>query len=307
MSLLKQILIRFAPQFILELAKSWKKNIRRREINTQRKTNAALTKEFLIEELKRIGIKSGDHVLVHSALSKIGYIENGPTTLINALLDVVGADGTLLMPSFPAKGRNKDHLESHPFFDMKNTPSQMGITTEIFRKMPNIFRSFHPTDAVCAKGKLAEHFTNSHYNQLTPYNEFSPFRKLCDANGKILMLGTTLNGACTNLHTLEDAVNFEYPVYDNRIFEVNMIDAYNNKSTVKTKVHNPTYSAKRNADALKPLFEKEKVLTNDQIGDAKTMLIDAKKMLEVMIEYYNGDGVTMYTPYGKKGNLKYSS
>lgn len=307
MSALKQILIRFAPQFILEFAKSWKKNIRRKELDKQRNSNSALSKEILIQELKRIGIKSGDHVLVHSALSKIGYIENGPTTLIQALLDVVGDDGTLLMPSFPAKGRNKDHLESHPFFDIKNTPSQMGITTEIFRKMPNVFRSFHPTDAVCAKGKLAAHFTNSHYNQLTPYNEFSPFRKLCDANGKILMLGTTLNGACTNLHTLEDAVNFEYPVYDDKVFEINMIDNNNNSSIVKTKVHNPIYSAKRNADALKPLFENEKVLTNDQIGDAKTMLIDANEMLDVMIRYYNGDGVTMYTPYGKKGNLKYNS
>ena len=307
MSLLKQILIRFAPQFILELAKSWKKNIRRKELDKQRNLNIALTKEILIKELRRIGINAGDHVLVHSALSKIGYIENGPTTLIEALIDVVDDNGTLLMPSFPAKGRNKDHLESYPFFDIKNTPSQMGITTEIFRKMPDVFRSFHPTDTVCAKGKLAEHFTNSHYNQLTPYNEFSPFRKLCDANGKILMLGTTLNGACTNLHTLEDAVDFEYPVYDDKIFEVTMIDANSNSSIVKTKVHNPVYSAKRNADALKPLFEKEKALTNDQIGDAKTMLIDANKMFEVLVKYYNGDGVTMYTPYGKKGNLKYDS
>lgn len=307
LSVLKQILIRYSPQFLLEFLKRLKKNIRRKEIDIQRKKNASLTKEYLIRDFKRIGINAGDHVLVHSSLSKIGYIENGPTSLIEALLDVIGENGTLLMPSFPAKGRNKDHLESQPFFDLLNTPSQMGITTEIFRKMPNVFRSFHPTDPVCAKGKLAEFFTNTHYNQLTPYNEFSPFKKLCEANGKILMLGTTLNGACTNLHTLEDALNFEYPVYDDRIFEVTMIDIKKNKSIVKTKVHNPIYSAKRNADALKPLFEKENVLTNDQIGEAKTMLIDAKRMFEVMIHYYNVDGVSMYTPYGKKGTLKYTS
>ena len=174
----------------------------------------------------------------------------------------------------------------------------MGIITEYFRKLNDVFRSFHPTDSVCAKGRLAEYYTNSHFGQLTPYNEYSPFRKLCLMNGKILMLGTTLNGACTNLHTLEDAVDFKFPVYDNKIFEVEMIDEKGNKSIMKTKVHNPEYSAKRNCDALKPMFEKEGLLIKGSIGEAQSMLIDANKMLEVMMKNYNERGITMYTPFG---------
>ena len=112
------------------------------------------------------------------------------------------------------------------------------------------------------------------------------------------MLGTTLNGACTNLHTLEDAVEFRFPVYDEKIFEVDMVDMQGKTSQMKTKVHNPDYSAKRNCDALKPMFEKENVLVNGKIGGANSMLIDANKMLEVMIKNYNEKGVTMYTPYG---------
>ena len=50
------------------------------------------------------------------------------------------------------------------------------------------------------------------------------------------MLGTTLNGACTNLHTLEDAVDFKYPVYDNRIFDVKMIDGEGKEAMMKTLV-----------------------------------------------------------------------
>ncbi len=67
---------------------------------------------------------------------------------------------------------------------------------------------------------------------------------------------------------------------------------------MKTKVHNPDYSAKRNCDALKPMFEQEGVITNGIIGEAKSMLIDADKMLEVMVKNYNEKGVTMYTPWG---------
>ncbi len=296
--MLKQFLLKYSPEFVLEWAKTLKKNQRNKQLSEQKKNNTGITKQKLIEDFKKIGLKSGDSVLVHSSLSKIGFVEGGPSTIVDALFDVIGKEGTLLFPTFPAKGRNKTHLEEHPIFDIKNTPSQMGSITEYFRKLESVYRSFHPTDSVCAKGPLAEYYTNSHFGQLTPYNEHSPFRKLCEKRGKILMLGTTLNGACTNLHTLEDAVDFKYPVYDATIFEVKMIDEKGKEQSMKTKVHNPEYSAKRNCDALKPLFEKEGVLKNGYVGEAKTMLIDANKMLEVMIKSYKEKGITMYTPFG---------
>lgn len=296
--MLKQIILKYAPEFVLEWAKTLKKNQRRKQLYLQEQTKTGITQQKLVDDLKKIGLQKGDSVLVHSSLSKIGFVEGGPATVVNALFEVIGQEGTLLFPSFPAKGRNKTHLEEHPFFDIKNTPSQMGSITEYFRKLDKVHRSFHPTDPICAKGPLAEYYTNSHFGQLTPYNEHSPFRKLCDKKGKILMLGTTLNGACTNLHTLEDAVNFKYPVYDSVEYEVKMIDESGKEYQMRTKVHNPDYSAKRNCDALKPMFEKEGVLMNGVVGEAKTMLIDAQKMLEVMIKNYNDKGVTMYTPFG---------
>jgi aminoglycoside 3-N-acetyltransferase len=296
--MLKQFLLKYSPEFVLEWAKTLKKNQRKKRLLDQEKNKTGITKQQLIDDFKKIGLKSGDSVLVHSSLSKIGFVEGGPSTIVNALFEVIGAEGTLLFPTFPAKGRNKTHLEELPFFDINNTPSQMGSITEYFRKLDGVYRSFHPTDSVCAKGPLAEYYTNSHFGQLTPYNEHSPFRKLCAKGGKILMLGTTLNGACTNLHTLEDAVEFKYPVYDKTIFEVKMVDETGNEHFMKTKVHNPDYSAKRNCDALKPLFEKEGVLSNGYVGEARTMLIDANKMLEVMIKNYTEKGITMYTPFG---------
>ncbi|MCW3104595.1 MAG: hypothetical protein JWO09_3035 [Bacteroidetes bacterium] len=297
--MLKQFILNYAPGFLLEWAKALRKRQRRKVLKEQERTKSGISKAQLMEGLQKIGLRKGDSVLVHSSLSKIGFVEGGATTVIDALLDVIGNEGTLLLPTFPAKGRNKTYLEEHPFFDIENTPSQMGSITEHFRKMEGVLRSFHPTDCVAAKGPLAAYYTGSHFGQLTPYNEHSPFRKLCDKGGKVLMLGTTLNGACTNLHTLEDAVDFKFPVYDEKIFEVKMIDAKGNESVMKTKVHNPEYSAKRNCDALKPLFEKEGVLVNGMIGGAKSMLIDADKMLEVMIRSYREKGVTMYTPFGE--------
>jgi len=299
---LMHVILKNCPEWSLEIAKRIKKFFRKKALEQQKK-KGGFSKEDLIADFKKIGIAAGDALLVHSSLSKIGFVQDGPTTVIQALLETIGANGTLLMPSFPAKGRNKDYLQNHPFFDVLNTPSAMGIITEAFRKMPGVKRSLHPTDPVCAFGPLADYLTSTHKGRLTPYDQESPFRKLAEKKGKILMLGTTLNGAGTSLHTLEDAVDITHPIYDEQIFEVEIKDEHGQTHLTQTKVHNPVCSAKRNCDALVPIFEKEKVLTKGKVAEANTLLLDANKMFEVMVKYYHDYGVTMYTPYGDKNQL----
>lgn len=296
---LVHLLMKYSPEWLLEFAKRQKKLLRKKELRAQEQSGG-FTKEDLIRDLKNTGIQPGDSLLVHCSLSKIGFIHGGPDTLIQALLETLGKEGTLLMPSFPAGGRNKDYIETNKVFDVRLTPSAMGKVSETFRLMPGVHRSLHPTDPVCAYGPLAKFYTETHFGQLTPYNEFSPFRKLADKHGKILMLGTTLNGAGTSLHTLEDAVDFPYPVYDKNIYEVTIIDENGKEHQVKTKVHNPTQSAKRNCDALKPGFISAGVLKEYTIGQAQSLLIDAAGMFQTMLTNFKERGVTMYTPYGNK-------
>lgn len=295
----RHFILSHTPEKVVDFARKLKKALRRKELKAQQ-IKGGISQDEIEISLRNAGIQSGDSMLVHASLSKIGYVINGPVTIINAMLAVLGKEGTLLMPSFPATGRNKDYLSTNIIFDVLETPSAMGIITEVFRKMKNVNRSLHPTDPVCALGPLSGYYTNTHFGQLTPYNDKSPFRKLAEKNGKILMLGTTLNGAGTSLHTLEDAVDFPFPVYDEKIFDVTIRNEKGELLKMKTKVHNPIFSAKRNCDALKPLFEKAGVLTNFKIGEANCMLIDAKGMFDVMIREFNLHGVTMYTPYGQK-------
>ncbi|MFM1744479.1 MAG: hypothetical protein RLZZ630_416 [Bacteroidota bacterium] len=298
---MKQAIVKWAlrnlPESTLAKVMAIRKAFRRRHLKFQSKNNP-LRYEQILHDMQEIGIRQGDSVLVHSSLSKIGFVEGGATTIIRALLGAIGDQGTLLMPSFPAPGRNKDHLESFPVFDVRSTPSQMGLISEEFRKMPGVVRSLHPTDPVCALGPLAAYYTGTHFGQLTPYNEYSPFRKLITKRGKILMLGTTLNGACTSLHTLEDAVDFPYPVYDPKIYRVKVIDESGQKLEMETRVHNPEYSAKRNADALLPVFQGAGVVKQGTIGEAQSMLIDASGFFTTMLSAFESKGITMYTPKG---------
>ncbi|MBC7412259.1 MAG: AAC(3) family N-acetyltransferase [Bacteroidia bacterium] len=294
LSLLKKII---PPQLLPLLRKVWRLK-HRAGIFSKKIKGELITETQLITQLKQAGISQGDSLLVHSSLRKIGYVQHGATTVIQALIKTLGTNGTLLMPAFPAKGYNKDYLLHNTMFNYHNTQSSMGIITEVFRTQYATHRSLHATDSVCALGAYADYITNTHLGQLTPYNEHSPFYKLCKAHGKILLLGVDLN-SLTNFHTLEDAVeHFIYPVYDAQEFNVTLTDKNNAVHIATTKVHNPEYSAKRQCLAFENVFINDGIMRKIKIGNATSYLIEAAKLQEWMIINYQTKKITLYTPQG---------
>lgn len=296
MSDLRYILKAIFPSSLFELYRKRKKQKRNEELLAQKEKGYVFTKDFLIQNLKSIGIKEGDSLLVHSSLSKMGYLENGPDTLIDALLEVIGSTGNLLMPSSPNALLQLDYIRNNQLFDAQNLPSKLGAITEVFRKRKGVLRSLNVIEPVCAFGPDANYLTEGHFKDLTPYTNNSPFYRLTEKNGKILYIGVTLANAGTSLHLLEDAVDFKFPVYFSEVFHVKIKDENGIIHEVKTKVHNPEYSKKRKCDELIPLFLKEQVCSKVKIGNADTYLFDSKKMLDSMIKNYLEKGITMYTP-----------
>ncbi len=296
---MRQFIRNILPQQLIDFYKNQKKRRNQKQRETLASTNHTVTQSQIIEQLKLIGLKNGEVVMLHSSLSKLGYVEGGAQTVIDALLKVIGNDGTLVMPAFPAVGFNYDYLMTNPVFDALNTPSKMGIITEVFRKMIHVKRSLHPTDSVCALGKHADYITKNHVNQLTPYNQNSPFYRLCELKGKIILLGVDLN-SLTNFHTLEDAVpDFIYPVYHQTQFDTQLIDENGTSMTMKTKVHNPVFSKKRKCNDFIKSFTDAGFMTSFKIGLANCYCIEADKLHNWMIENYKLKGITLYTPHGK--------
>lgn len=297
---MRDLLRKITPSFLLEWNRQRKKKAHFNSLKKSQQEGNVITQSMLENDLLAAGIKEGDTLLVHSSLSKIGFVEGGPKTVVNALIGVVGPNGHILMPNSPNAGLQKEYIQTLEVFDANESKSALGAISEYFRLLPNAIRSVHPTEPVSCVGPEAEWFVSSHYGRITPYDSFSPFYRVSERNGKILYLGVTLDNAGTNLHTLEDAVkDFKYPVYDSETFKVKVRDTNNVESTVETKVHNPEQSAKRKCDKLIPLFIEKGVMRRVKIGEADALLTDAKKMLEVMLEEYQERGVTMYTPFGE--------
>ena len=291
----RDILRKYTPSLLLKYYRNFKKNRTRKKIMTQREKGMVWKSNDLKRQLKAIGIDKGDTLLVHSSLSKMGFVENGPNTVIEALLETVGSQGHVLMPNSPNASFQLEYIQELNCFDVEKDKSRLGVITEVFRNHPEAKRSCHPTEPVSCIGPDQEYFVGHHFGEETPYTKNSPFFRVAESNGKILMIGVTLDNAGTNLHTLEDAIpNFKYPVYYPKRFEVDVKLPDGSRKSMKTRVHDPKWSKKRNCDDLIPLFKKYGALEHVKIGSADTLLLDARKMFNVMIDLYNEYGVTMY-------------
>ena len=295
---LRKSIRKIIPAFLINKAKTYKRKKFNNSLSEAKSKGNLIVASTLLSQLEKMGIEQGDSLLVHTSLSKMGFIQDGPATVLEALFSAIGPNGTLLMPSSPVDGLQLSYVQGQPIFDVKLSPSKMGAITEKFRLMAGVRRSLHPTEPVCAFGPQAEFLTQGHFNQITPYNSFSPFYRLCGLKGKILYVGVTLDNAGTSLHLLEDAVDFAYPVYYDTIFQLSVKDENDVLHHVKSKVHNPIYSKKRRCDELIPLFLNKKVCQKFLLGNAECLLFDANLMFQTMKDAYESDGITMYTPKG---------
>jgi len=155
--------------------------------------------------LRSLGVRPGGSLLVHSSLRALGRVPGGAETVVRGLLAALGEDGTLLLPALSYELVRS----SNPVFDVRGTPSNMGLIPEHFRLRPGTQRSIHPTHSVCAVGPRAEHLLGAHLEDSTPVGPHSPFRRLRDAGGQILMLGCSLRPN-TSMHGVEELVEPHY-------------------------------------------------------------------------------------------------
>ena len=147
------------------------------------------------ETFGSIGIGSGDHVLVHSSLRRIGRIDGGADALLDALLQTVGPDGTVAVPTF--SGIPENGACFHP----AETPSHTGVFTEVVRQRPDAVRSLHPTHSVAAIGPRAAELTDGHLEAET-VGTGSPCHRIASAGGYVMLLGVT-HTANTTIHVGE--------------------------------------------------------------------------------------------------------
>jgi len=160
---------------------------------------------------EKLGIEKGMVVYIHSSVDKLN-VNFSAFELLELLIKAVGKEGTLLFPCWHYKGRAEDFLsQTGAVFNVKKSPTVMGLLPELARRHKNAFRSLHPTASTVALGKLAEEFTKEHHFDLYPNGEKSPLYKIIHHNGKIIGLGEK-TVSLSFVHVVEDIMKEKFPV-----------------------------------------------------------------------------------------------
>jgi aminoglycoside 3-N-acetyltransferase len=151
-------------------------------------------------------------VLVHAALRKVGHVMGGADTILDALRDAVGPEGTVLgYVDWDGQDDVEDHPElrehARPFDPLTSRAVRdNGWFPEMLRTTPGALRSTNPGASMAAIGARAQWFTADHVLDYG-YGPQSPLGKLVEAGGKTLMLGAPLD-RMTLLHHAEHLAQF---------------------------------------------------------------------------------------------------
>jgi len=172
-----------------------------------------VSKEDIKAGLKEIGLKKGDIVGVHSSLKSLGFVEGGADAVINALLEIVGGEGTIVMPTYST---NRIMMKLTPEetaagvswackilpYDPKETPCWTGAIPETFRKRSGVVRSLHPLFSVTAIGPKAREIVEA-----GNVKNMESWKRLLELGGYMLLIGVGLE-VCTAMHLAEELVQF---------------------------------------------------------------------------------------------------
>ena len=236
-----------------------------------------VTLKRLTQDLQSLGVQKGDLLYIHSSLKSVGWLENGPETLIHALLTVLGEEGTFAVPthtlSFPGRGV--------PPYDPETTPGVLGAFPEAVRLYPGAKRSRHASHSTAALGRLAEFLTQSH-DPCHALGEDSPLYRVFRSGGRILLLGVdhTVN---TMLHLAESLAEMPYVrlPYDCSWGPDTWEKLPDGDILYHTQREFPGCS--EGFGCMEPIFDQNGILQRGQVGNAEAQLLEAGPMVELTV------------------------
>lgn len=179
---------------------------------------AGLTADALADDLRRLGVRPGQDLLVHCSLRSVGPVDGGAATLLAALREAAPA-ATIVVPTHTAGNSTSSttfrvataaltaderarYLARMPGFDKDSTPSHnMGAFAEYVRESPGAVRSSHPQTSFAAVGPRAAECAAGHLLECH-LGERSPLGWLDRRDAAVLLLGVGYT-ACTIFHLAE--------------------------------------------------------------------------------------------------------
>jgi len=235
--------------------------------------------------LRKLGLKKGDSVGVHSSLKSFGHVDGGADTVIDALVETIGRDGNIVMSTHSANlGKDQRTPEEVAMgvswllrilpYDPEKTPVTTGIIPEVFRNRKGVIRGSHPSHSVAALGPKARELSEGWY-------------KLLELDGYILLIGVGLD-RCTAMHLAEKRVRFP--------------------EHILKKINPPKWFVKKYPEGkwewdfgpypdfvqlTDPCLERG-IMKTVKVGESTLKLVKLRKLVDLYVEYLEKDPDLFY-------------
>lgn len=259
------------------------------------KTKKPLTKNDIVEGLKKLGIKADSKLEVHASLSAFGFVVNKAYDLVDALMDVV-KKGVIIVPAHTSEMTNPRDWENPPvpesWFEIIEEnrkafdpevfiPERVGVFAQTFEHYPNVLRTYHPEVSLSVYNQTDDpHWLDHGFDDRDCIH---PLYKLQAEGGKILMMGTDFK-TVSSIHLTEYLS--DYASLSHYDYKIKMGNEFI-KKTITTKYFddddlNFDIIAKRYIDTYKGTDDYKQV----ELGLATLTLIDAKKLFDIAKDFH---------------------
>jgi aminoglycoside 3-N-acetyltransferase len=239
----------------------------------------------LLGALRRIGVRAGDSVMLHSAFKSTHGFRGSIDQLTNVFLDAVGPGGHLLMVSLPYRSSSLDYLNRGKVFDVRRTPSLMGLISEMFRLRPDVRRSVHPTHPVLAWGPRAGWFVDDHPGCRFPCGPGSPFDKLAADDGQAVFFNVALANF-TFFHYLEHLVSDQLPfaLYTPDLIDAAVINHDGERRIVRTHVFTADAIRRRRFAVLEDGLRARGLIRSQRVGASRILAVRVRDAIECVTD-----------------------
>jgi aminoglycoside 3-N-acetyltransferase len=242
-----------------------------------------LTQKDIEAELQRLGLGRGAAVEVHSSLSSMGFVEGGASTVINALMDVVGEDGAIIMsaylvtPLLPLTEEEKMKgitAKVRKLDENAHCQTGMGVIVDTFCKMPNTYlgKGIH---RLCAWGHNATLHSQG-------------YEYLLSIDGWVLLIGVDIH-RCSCMHTAEDKVTWPKEILES--FELpEEIQRQYPETDWYVEYHDPQKPLPQDVwGKVQTEAERRGLIRRGYIGQAECMLFKGKPVVDIYEEFLRTD------------------
>ena len=236
--------------------------------------------------LRKLDLKRGDSVGVHSSLKSFGRVEGGAGAVIDALLETVGEDGNIVMSTHSANlGKDQRTPEEIAIgvswlfriqpYDPEKTPVRTGLIPETFRKRKGVVRGSHPSNSVAALGPKARELSEG-------------WHRLFELDGYILLIGVGLD-SCTAMHLAEKRVRFPERILKKITPPKWFVEKYSGGEWEWDFGPYPDF-----ARLTKPCLQRG-IMKTVKVGESTLKLVKLRELIDLYVEYLKRDPDLFYS------------